>query len=110
MWCAWLLVICSVLITTAAVVPHGSEVETITVVSIGLDKIIHFIGFGCMAVLALGASKGLAFWKRTSLVVLVILFGIVIECIQYYLPIGHLILWIFLPMFAGWELGWWCGI
>jgi len=39
-----------------------------------------------MALMALGAGRGLSFRKRTSLVVLVILFGIVIECIQYYIP------------------------
>jgi len=85
-WCGRLLVVSLALVTLVSVIPHGSDPQTVVVASIGLDKIFHFMGFGCMALMALGAGRGLSFRKRTSLVVLVILFGIVIECIQYYIP------------------------
>ena len=72
-------------IAIAAVIPYGSKAQTVVVASVGLDKILHFVGFGCMAFLALGAGRGLRFWKRAALVLLVVLFGVLIEFVQYYL-------------------------
>lgn len=86
MWCGWALAISFVLVAVAAVIPHGSGVKTILVASVSLDKILHFAGFGFMALLAVFAGRGLVFWKRMSLVLLVLFFGVVIEFIQYYLP------------------------
>lgn len=86
LWCGWVLVVSYVFIAVAAVIPYGSKAQTVVVASMGLDKILHFVGFGCMAFLALGAGRGLKFWKRAALVLLVVLFGVLIEFIQYYLP------------------------
>ncbi len=74
-----------VLIAIAAVVPYGSKVQSVSVVSIGLDKIVHFIGFACMAVFSLGAGRGGPFWKKIFLVFMVLVFGVLIEFVQYYL-------------------------
>jgi len=85
-WCGWALLVGYVLITLAAVVPYGSKIQSVTVVSVGLDKIAHFIGFACMGLFALGAGIGSPPWKRSLLVFLVLAFGVVIEVVQYYLP------------------------
>ena len=74
-----------VLIAIAAVVPYGSKVQSVSVACIGLDKIVHFIGFACMAVFSLGAGRGSSCWKRIFLVFMVLVFGVFIEFIQYYL-------------------------
>jgi len=86
LWCRRLLVLSVGLISIASVIPHGVDAKTVLIASIGLDKIVHFLGFGCMAFLTLGAGSGLKFWKRAALVLLVVLFGVVIEFVQYYLP------------------------
>ena len=85
-WCGRVLVLSYALITIAAVIPYGSATETITIVSIDFDKIIHFAGFAYITLLALGAGRGLLFWKRLSLVLSVVLFGVAIEFAQYYIP------------------------
>ena len=58
-WCRRLLVVSLALITIVSVIPYGSDAQTVLVASIGLDKIFHFMGFGCMAVFALG-PEGIA--------------------------------------------------
>lgn len=85
-WCGRTLAICYGLIAVAAVVPHGSKAETVQMVSIGLDKIIHFIGFAVMVLLAIGAASGSSTVRRSVFVLLVVLFGVGIEAVQYYLP------------------------
>ncbi len=85
-WCGWALALSFVLVAVAAVIPYGSGGQTILVASVGLDKILHFVGFGFMTLLAFGTGRGLAFWKKMSLVLLVLFLGVVIEFIQYYLP------------------------
>lgn len=85
-WCWRGLLVCCVLIAIVAVVPYGRDARTVMVFSLGLDKIVHFLGFAFMAVLAIGAGKGLPLWKRASLVLLVLVFGAAVEWFQYYLP------------------------
>ena len=85
-WCRRLLVFSLALITIVSVIPHGSDAQTVVVASIGLDKIVHFVGFGFMAVFALGAGGNRRNWKGISLLFLVLGFGVVIEVVQYYLP------------------------
>ncbi len=85
-WCGRVLVASYVLIAIAAVVPYGSKVQSVSVASIGLDKIVHFIGFACMAVFSLGAGRGSSYWKRAFLVAVVLLFGVFIEVVQFYIP------------------------
>jgi VanZ family protein len=85
-WWGRALVACYILITIAAVVPHGSRAETIMVFSVGLDKLVHFAGFGFMAVAALGAANGLSLWKRGAMVAGVALFGLAIEAGQWFIP------------------------
>jgi VanZ family protein len=85
-WWGRALVAGYVLITLAAVVPYGSEVQSITVVSVGVDKLVHFAGFAFMAVAALGAGNGLSLWKRGAMVVGVALFGLAIEAGQWFIP------------------------
>ena len=85
-WCRRLLVVSLALITIATVIPHASDTKTVLIASIGLDKIFHFMGFGFMAVFALGAGGNRRNWKGISLLFLVLGFGVVIEVVQYYLP------------------------
>ena len=81
-----LLVLSFVGVLAAAVVPYGSKTNTVMVVSIGLDKILHFAGFGVMTLLAIGAGRGLVRWKKFWLLALVPFFGLGIEGLQYFLP------------------------
>jgi VanZ family protein len=77
---------CFVLFTLAAVVPYGFRAETVMVFSVGLDKLVHFAGFGFMAIAALGASQGLSLRKRGAMIAGVCLFGVLIEAGQLFCP------------------------
>ena len=85
-WARRLLVLSLVGVLFAAVVPYGSKTNSVVVFSVGLDKILHFAGFGLMTFFAIGAGRGLPGWKRFLLLVLVPVLGVVIEAIQYFLP------------------------
>ncbi|VBB43678.1 VanZ like family protein (modular protein) [uncultured Desulfatiglans sp.] len=85
-WCRWGLVIACVVFTVVAAVPYGRDAHSVVVLSVGLDKIVHLLGFAFLAVLAIGAGKGLLLWKRVGLVLLVLGFGAGIEWMQSYLP------------------------
>lgn len=86
-WCRWLLVLSVGLITIASVIPHGSAATlTVPVVSVDLDKIVHFLGFACLLLLAFAASKHLSFWQGVRALVYVVMFGAVIEIVQYFIP------------------------
>jgi len=81
------MVLSVVLITIASVIPHGSAATlTVPFVSVGLDKIVHFLGFACLLLLAFAASKHLSFWRGVGALVYVVIFGAVIEFVQYYIP------------------------
>jgi VanZ family protein len=86
LWCRRLLLLSFCLISVAAVIPYGSAASTVTVVSVDLDKILHFVGFACVVLFAFGASKGLIFWHLMRAVAYVLIFGVVIEFVQYYIP------------------------
>jgi len=85
-WCGRMLISMVGLITIAAIIPYGAQAQTVTLGPFGLDKMIHFIGFACMTLLALGAGSGRPFWRRAFLVILVPAFGVAIEWAQVYLP------------------------
>ena len=85
-WYRRLLVFSVGLIAIVSVIPHGSEGQTALFASIGLDKIAHFIGFACLSVLAFGTCKQLSFWPGVRVAAYVLIFGIAIEFIQYYIP------------------------
>ena len=84
--CRRLLVVSLALITIATVIPHGSDAKTIIVVSVGLDKIVHFLGFAYLLLLAFAASKHLSFWQGVRVAAYVLIFGAAIELVQYYIP------------------------
>jgi len=87
MWCRRLLVLSVGLITIASVIPHGSAATlTVPVISVDLDKIVHFVGFACLLLLAFAASKHLSFWRGVRVAAYVLIFGVVIEFVQYYIP------------------------
>ena len=81
-----MLVVSFIGVLVAAVVPYGARANSVDVLSIGLDKILHFLGFGVMTLLAIVAGRELVKWKRFLLLAFLPLFGIVIEALQYYLP------------------------
>jgi len=87
LWCRRLLVLCVGLITIASVIPHGSA-ATLTVpgVSIDLDKIVHFVGFACLLLLAFAASKHFSFWRGVRVAAHVLIYGVAIEFVQFYVP------------------------
>jgi len=86
-WCRRLLVLSVGLITIASVIPYGSAATlTVPVVSVNLDKILHFLGFACLLLLAFAASKHLSFWQGVRVVVYVLIYGATIEFVQYYIP------------------------
>jgi len=85
-WCGRALAACFVLFTAAAVVPYGARAETIVVFSVGLDKWIHFAGFGFMAVAAMGRTVDLSWWRKGTTVAGVALFGLAIETVQFFIP------------------------
>ena len=85
-WARRLLVVSFIGTLVAAVVPYGARANSVEVVSIGLDKILHFLGFGVMTLLAIAAGRELVKWKRFLLLAFLPLFGMVIEALQYYLP------------------------
>jgi len=86
-WCRRLLVLSLVLITIASVIPQGSAATlTVPIVSVDLDKIVHFLGFACLLLLAFAASKHLSFWQGVSVAAYVLIYGAAIEFVQYYIP------------------------
>lgn len=85
-WCRRLLVLSVALITIASVIPHGFDAKTIIVVFVGLDKIVHFLGFACLLLLAFATSKHLSFWRGVRLAAYVLIFGAAIEFVQCYIP------------------------
>lgn len=85
-WARRFLLLSILGVIIAAVVPHGSKAETVVVMSIGLDKFLHFAGFAVMTLLAIGAGRGLPRGKKLWLLSLVPLLGLGIEVLHYYLP------------------------
>ncbi len=69
----------------AAVVPQGAHKETVFIASVALDKLLHFAGFFWLASLALYVGPLILRDQRT-LLFLVLLFGVAIELLQYWLP------------------------
>jgi len=87
LWCRRLLIFSVGLITIASVIPHGSAATlTVPVVSVDLDKIVHFLGFAFLLLLAFAASKHLSFWQGVRALAYVVMFGAVIEIVQYFIP------------------------
>jgi VanZ family protein len=85
-WCGRGLAISCVAIAIVSVLPYGRDVQSVTVCSIGVDKILHFLGFAVVSLLAVGAGKGRPLWKRGALVLLVLVFGGAVEWVQRFLP------------------------
>lgn len=54
--------------------------------AVGLDKILHFLGFACLLLLAFAASKHLSFWQGVRVAAYVLIYGVAIEFVQYYIP------------------------
>jgi len=84
-WARRLLVLSLVGVLVAAVVPYGSKTNSVVVFSVGLDKILHFAGFGVMTFLAIAAGRGLSRSRKLLLLALVPFFGLGIEALQYFL-------------------------
>lgn len=84
-WCRRLLVFSVCLITVASVIPYGSAASTVSVVSVGLDKILHFMGFACVILFSFGSSKAFSFWYGMRAVIYVLIFGVSIEFVQYFI-------------------------
>ena len=85
-WCRRLLAGAVCVITVGSIIPYGSGVSTVSIVSVGLDKILHVLAFACVMVLAFGAGRELTVWYGMRSVMYVLIFGAGIECVQYYIP------------------------
>jgi len=85
-WFRRLLVVSVCLITVGSILPYGSAVSTLSVVSVGLDKILHVMGFACVILFTFGAGKELSFWYGMRAAMYVLMFGAGIECVQYLIP------------------------
>lgn len=85
-WSRRLLILSVTIITIGSVIPQGSIPSDVRVVSVGLDKIAHFMAFTCVILFALGAGEDLGFWHKMRTAIYILLFGVVIESVQYYIP------------------------
>lgn len=85
-WCKRLLLLTIVAILIASVVPLGSAASTKIVFSVGLDKILHCLGFGGLVLISFGAAKKLDLRRGVLAVICALVFGVVIECVQYPIP------------------------
>ena len=86
LWCRRLLLLSVGFITIASVIPYGSAASTVSVVSVSLDKIVHFLGFAGVLLLAFAAGEDFSFWRGVSVVAYVMVFGAAIEFVQYCIP------------------------
>ena len=66
--------------------PYGSAASTVSVVSVGLDKVLHFMGFACVILFTFGAGKEFSFWYGMRAVTYVLIFSAHIEFVKYYIP------------------------
>jgi hypothetical protein len=74
------------IITIASIIPQNIVTSTVLFHTIGLDKIIHFLAFSVVTVLALFVSLSSRLWKITIIVLVVMLFGATVEIIQSTIP------------------------
>ncbi len=85
-WHQNLLIYSLVAIIIASVLPLSSATKTGSLYTIGIDKIIHFLAFLFVTILALVAYFPLSLWKIARVIVYVVLFGVTIEIIQLVIP------------------------
>ncbi len=74
------------IVIIASVIPNIFATSTVLFYTIGLDKILHFLAFLAVMVLALLVSLSSSLWKITIIVLVVMLFGATVEIIQSTIP------------------------
>jgi len=84
--CKYLLLLSVLTVILASIVPYGSHASKRVIFSVGLDKIFHCLAFAWIIFLAFGTMQHFDFKSILRVVGAVLIFGIIIEFLQYPIP------------------------
>ena len=85
-FCKWLLGLCVCIVTIGSICPSAGGVSSETVFTVGSDKILHFLAFGLIMLLAIGALEKPTAPRIIWAALCAMLFGVAIEGVQYLMP------------------------